>query len=98
MLVPTAIRLPRRRGSPSASWGIISNVRRRAPGPAREEERAKTLHHYGTLIQTDARLNLGCSGGALIDLRGVHLVPIGAKPAFAADKPTKKESPAELAK
>ena len=59
-----------RDGKPSASWGIVSNVRRRAPGPAREEERAKTLHHYGTLIQTDARLNLGCSGGALIDLQG----------------------------
>src|SRR5207248_9225764 len=59
-----------RDGKPSASWGIVSNLRRRAPGPAREEERAKTLHHYGTLIQTDARLNLGCSGGALIDLQG----------------------------
>jgi serine protease Do len=59
-----------RDGKPSASWGIVSNVRRRAPGPAREEERARTLHHYGTLIQTDARLNLGCSGGALIDLKG----------------------------
>ncbi len=69
-----------RDGRPSASWGIISNVRRRAPvgraGPdrtadgAREEDRARTLHHYGTLLQTDARLNLGCSGGALIDLHG----------------------------
>jgi serine protease Do len=59
-----------RDGKPSASWGILSNVRRRAPGPAREEERAKSLHHYGTLLQTDARLNLGCSGGALIDLKG----------------------------
>ena len=59
-----------RDGKPSASWGIISNVRRRAPGPAREEARAKTLLHYGTLLQTDARLNLGCSGGALIDLKG----------------------------
>lgn len=60
-------------GSPSASWGIIGNLRRRAPsGPdvSNEAERKKTLHHYGTLIQTDARLNLGCSGGALIDLKG----------------------------
>ncbi|MCI0461699.1 MAG: PDZ domain-containing protein [Gemmataceae bacterium] len=59
-----------RDGKPSASWGIISNVRRRAPGSPREEERARTLHHHGTLLQTDARLNLGCSGGALIDLHG----------------------------
>jgi S1-C subfamily serine protease len=59
-----------RDGSPSASWGIISNLRRRAPSVTKEEERKKTLHHYGTLLQTDARLNLGCSGGALIDLKG----------------------------
>lgn len=59
-------------GSPSASWGIISNIRRRAPGAAQwEQDRAKmTLHHYGTLLQLDARLNLGCSGGAVIDLKG----------------------------
>lgn len=60
-----------RDGQPSASWGIISNLRRRAPASAkREEELNKTLHHYGTLLQTDARLHLGCSGGALINLRG----------------------------
>lgn len=59
-----------RDGSPSASWGIISNLRRRAPGNPDETNRPKTLHHYGTLIQTDARLNLGCSGGALLDLNG----------------------------
>jgi S1-C subfamily serine protease len=60
-------------GSPSASWGIISNIRRRAPrkGPMLEQDRATiNLHQYGTLLQTDARLNLGCSGGALIDLKG----------------------------
>jgi S1-C subfamily serine protease len=59
-----------RDGSPSASWGILSNIRRRPPGPAVEEERIKTLSHYGILLQLDARLNLGCSGGALIDLQG----------------------------
>jgi S1-C subfamily serine protease len=65
-----------RDGSPSASWGIISNLRRRAPakpaGPkALDEERNyKTLHEFGTLIQADARLNLGCSGGALLNLKG----------------------------
>jgi S1-C subfamily serine protease len=69
-------------GSPSASWGIVSNLRRRAPGaPPREEERTRTLHHYGTLVQTDARLNLGCSGGALIDLKGEF---VGLTSALAA--------------
>jgi serine protease Do len=70
-----------RDGKPSVSWGIISNVRRRAPGEPREEHRTKTLHRYGTLLQTDARLNLGCSGGALINLHGEM---IGLTTALAA--------------
>lgn len=60
-----------RDGSPSASWGIVSNLRRRQPGPGAEVERDKlSLHHFGTLIQTDVRLQLGTSGGALVDLDG----------------------------
>jgi S1-C subfamily serine protease len=59
-----------RDGSPSASWGIISNLRRRGPQEIREERSDKPLNQFATLIQTDARLNLGCSGGALIDLDG----------------------------
>jgi S1-C subfamily serine protease len=57
-------------GSPSASWGIVSNVRRRSTKVTKEKDLTKTLHHYGTLLQTDCRLNAGCSGGALIDLHG----------------------------
>ena len=64
-----------RDGQASAGWGIVSNVSRKygpwfpkqdeARGPARP-----TLSHYGMLIQTDAKLNLGTSGGALLNLRG----------------------------
>lgn len=59
-----------RDGKPSASWGIISNIRRRAPMNVKEEDRVKPFHHYGTLLQTDTRMNLGCSGGALFNLSG----------------------------
>lgn len=61
-----------RDGQPSASWGIVSNLQRKAaPEPTDLDSRGKhTLHHFGTLIQTDARLNLGTSGGALLNLSG----------------------------
>jgi S1-C subfamily serine protease len=63
-----------RDGSPSASWGIVSNLRRRSIGALSENElseRARLpLHRFGTLIQTDTRMNLGCSGGALLNLQG----------------------------
>jgi serine protease Do len=62
-----------RDGQPSASWGLVSNLSRQAPSPrdgTRATERGETLHHWGTLIQTDARLELGSSGGALVNLKG----------------------------
>ena len=59
-----------RDGQPSASFGILSNIRRRAVAAPREEDVTKPLHNYGTLLQTDARLHLGCSGGALVNLQG----------------------------
>ncbi len=57
-----------RDGQVSASWGIISNLSRKLSPRNQGEE--PTLHQFGTLIQTDARLNWGTSGGALINLKG----------------------------
>jgi serine protease Do len=57
-----------RDGQASASWGIISNLARKV-GPRSTDEDV-TLHQFGTLIQTDAKLNLGTSGGALVNLQG----------------------------
>ncbi len=60
-----------RDGQASASWGIVSNLKRVAPSdPVTGDNGKVTIHHFGTLIQTDAKLNLGMSGGALIDLKG----------------------------
>ena len=63
-----------RDGSASASWGIISNVAR-YPAPVdlpalSETQKQTTIHHYGTLLQIDTRLNLGTSGGAVVNLDG----------------------------
>jgi serine protease Do len=64
-------------GQPTASWGIITNLARKAPsgtnlndapGPAGDFR--TTLHHLGTLIQTDAKLGFSAAGGALLNLRG----------------------------
>ena len=61
-----------RDGSASASWGIVSNVSRR---PEVDDDDATTLagasiHQYGTLLHVDTRLDLGMSGGALLNLKG----------------------------
>lgn len=63
-----------RDGSASASWGIISNIGRQAHldiDPTDQEEHKKqTIHHLGTLLQLDMRLNLGTSGAPLLNLQG----------------------------
>ncbi|HEX3726775.1 MAG TPA: trypsin-like peptidase domain-containing protein [Pirellulales bacterium] len=67
-----------RDGQLSATWGIVSNLERKDRpwllqqwASEHEPPLAKpTLHHYGTLIETDARLPRGTSGGALLNLQG----------------------------
>ena len=78
-----------RDGSPSASWGIISNLHRRVSGVTSEMEQPgvkPTLHHYGTLVQTDVRLALGCSGGALLNLDGELIGVTTAQAALAGSE------------
>jgi serine protease Do len=63
-----------RDGSASCSVGIISNISRRPWPPGGDlsdpTEAHVTIHHYGTLLHVDTRLNLGTSGGALVNLDG----------------------------
>ena len=56
-------------GKPSASWGILSNVARRIERTY-EDQRELQLRHYPTLLQLDAKLNLGMSGGAVVNMKG----------------------------
>jgi serine protease Do len=68
-------------GSPSASWGVVSNIGRgSAPAPVALDPTSQTLkplHAYGGLIQVDARVTLGSSGSAVFDLDG-RLVGLGS--------------------
>lgn len=57
-------------GSASASWGMISNLARR-PLPWTDDENFQSMmYRLGNLVQIDGRLNLGGSGGPLLNLKG----------------------------
>jgi serine protease Do len=71
---PYAIRTD---GQATVSLGVVSNVARKAPPganlndvPGPLGDYRTTLHHLGTLIQTDARLGWSAGGGALVNLQG----------------------------
>jgi serine protease Do len=56
---------------PSADWGMVSKIctRQEIDTPS-DTDRAKKMYQLNTLIQTNARLNAGCSGGALLNMKG----------------------------
>jgi serine protease Do len=64
--------------SATVGWGIVANLAQKAApemnlNNVRDELDSSyqtTLHHFGTLIQTDAKLGWSASGGALVDLEG----------------------------
>jgi serine protease Do len=64
-----------RDGSASAAWGMVSNIGRRAAPIENlhfdsEAHKQLTVHHFGTLVQVSLPLDLGTSGGPLLNLRG----------------------------
>jgi serine protease Do len=76
-----------RDGKPSASWGILSNLARRLEPEVDElmmfqRRFAQQLPNYPTLLQLDAKLNLGMSGGAVVNMKGelVGLTTTAASP------------------
>lgn len=84
-----------RDGRVSADWGIVANLQRQAPRvPSRSSDAQgrETLHHFGTLIQTNTKLADGFSGGALLNLEGKM---VGLTTSFAAAP--RFERPAGLA-
>ncbi|MDG3002356.1 trypsin-like peptidase domain-containing protein [Paludisphaera mucosa] len=73
-------------GRANASWGVLSNVARRVsydPEVGSGRDRPPQLPHYPTLLQLDSKLNLGMSGGAVVNLKGelVGLTTTAASPA-----------------
>jgi serine protease Do len=74
-----------RDGEASAGWGILANTGRKAAPRKRVLEagsQRETLYHSGGLLQLDARLNLGTSGGAVLNLKGEMIGLVTAQTPF----------------
>jgi S1-C subfamily serine protease len=73
-----------RDGHASAGWGIVSNFARRLePAVDQNAPNDRQLRNYPTLLQLDAKLNLGMSGGAVVNMSG-ELVGLTTSAANAA--------------
>jgi len=74
-----------RDGKASAGWGILANTARRFHTPTdtdRPNIRPQFFLYQPTLLQLDAKLNLGMSGGAVVNMKGelVGLTTAAASP------------------
>ncbi|MEO6807820.1 MAG: trypsin-like peptidase domain-containing protein [Isosphaeraceae bacterium] len=72
-------------GKASAGLGILANVARRMDVPYDERmlrSPMQALRHQPSLLQLDAKLNLGMSGGAVINMKGelVGITTTGGSP------------------
>lgn len=76
-----------RDGKASAGWGILSNIARRVEADLDDSPLTRSppiqLPNYPTLLQLDAKLNLGMSGGAVVNMKGelVGLTTTATSPA-----------------
>lgn len=66
-----------RDGSASVSWGLISNLTRQPMAASNkqlssleEDANNSSLYWLGSVMQLDARLNLGTSGGPVLNMKG----------------------------
>lgn len=71
-------------GKPSAAFGIISNRSRRLELNLEDTtlSAGRQLRHLPTLLQLDSKLNLGMSGGAVVNMKGelVGITTTGGTP------------------
>lgn len=69
-------------GQPSAAFGILSNRARRLDLSVEDGTSGRQLRHLPTLLQLDSKLNLGMSGGAVVNMDGelIGLTTSGGNP------------------